>query len=151
MPYVGWVCWFSTLFWEVHVAHSQDLSVVEKKTLVQAGHLPPKIWEVNQICVRGWEAIQALSSLLLRESVRINLILWSDEHRQKVLLQVILCTTHGIRCERQKVVQIDQSPQKILSRGSNFHPCWPYEGLDSSSSEHLNWEITKNANSLWHF
>ena len=26
--------------------------VVEKETLVQAGHVPPKILEVNQICVR---------------------------------------------------------------------------------------------------
>ena len=35
---------------------------LRKKTQVQAGHVPPEIWEVNQICVRGWEAMYAFSS-----------------------------------------------------------------------------------------
>ena len=45
-----------------------------------------------------------LPSLRLRESARRDLILWADEHRENVLLQVILCTSHGIRHEREKAV-----------------------------------------------
>ena len=55
---------------------SQCLSLLpplslRRKTLVQAGHVSPKTWEVYQLCVRGGVAMLALSSLRGRESARI--------------------------------------------------------------------------------
>ena len=41
-----------------------------EKTLVDSGHVSPRIWKVHQMCVRGWVAMQALSTLWRRESAR---------------------------------------------------------------------------------
>ena len=78
--------------------------VIEKKTLVLAGHLPSKIWEVN----------------LAIEGISAKLILWSEEHRRRVLLQVILCTTLVFDAEGKCYYQIDRTLQKIHSRRRIF-------------------------------
>ena len=65
---------------------------------------------------------------------RISTHLWSDEHRQNVSRQGILCTPHGIRGERQLkgCCQIDRTLQKIHSHPSNFHSFLPCEAQVSS-------------------
>ena len=72
------------------------------------------------------------------EGMSMHLILWSDEHRQNILMQVILCTTRGIRRERRKVVIKSIGHYRKYTRVIRIFTCRPYNGLDSSSGEWSN-------------
>ena len=68
--------------------------LLRKETLVAACHVAPKIWELFQMCFKGGVAVYALSSAFVpRRKTTI-----------KRYTEGVLCTTHGIRHERQKVV-----------------------------------------------
>ena len=63
-----------------------------EKTLVDSGHLSPRIWEVHQMCVRGWIGNVGLVDIA-KKGISTQLILWPDDHRQNVWRQY-LWTTH---------------------------------------------------------
>ena len=66
--------------------------VVEKKTLVRASHVSPRIWEVHKMCVRGGVAMWALSTSRRRKSASN----WfcSQMIIDKTFDGSILCITH---------------------------------------------------------